>query len=440
MWRKTEVEQGSKALVYCTFDGVANLYHGIGTQTRYLISCLGSSGAELVDAIGEFDVHLLVPDASYSRPGYAINESLLAENREKIAKAGVTLWELAHDDSRLFHIAKWHQLCAEAAKVVRQLVDRYDEVLVAAVDAIFCVLADHLDRELEPSQWERTQLVYTLYSSSRIPGTSHTPGRDEGEATCVARANTDARVFLADVGSYFSRHLVEDFGLDPTRLLPFTQALSLGDPELTRRDRAEALAEVTSWGIPTDRPIVLSLGRADPIKGLDRAIRAVTPLRDRIHFVLIAVPYTQDDPEIAKYRAMLAESGLRHTFVTQFDRGLPRSLCSLDETVAVLSASLGEPCGQVPQEAALWADGGGPVVIVPDEGGLAAQIVPDVTGLVFPQGDIPAMTEKVEIVLDLPSSDRVRMCAAAVEKVRAERDFTRSLREFLDAAWAVDRA
>jgi len=434
-----EVRRGNRALMYCTFDGVANLYHGIGTQTRYLVSCLSSSHAELIDAVGSFDVHLLVPDANSSRPGYAIDEVQLADNRALIDSAGITLWELAHDDSRLFHIAKWHQLCAEAAKVVGHLLDSYDEVLVVAVDAIYCLLAEHLDRELVPSQWQRTKLVYTLYSSSRIPGTSATPGRDDGEAACVARANSDPRVFLANVGTYFSRHLVEDYGLDPARLLPFIQALSLDEPELTRVDRERAVEEVRSWGIPLDRPIVFSFGRADPIKGLDRAIRAVTPLRGRIHFVLIAAPYTDDDPEIAKYRSMLDESGLRNTFVTKFSRSLPRGLCSLGETVVVLSSSLGEPCGQVPQEAALWADGGGPVVIVPDEGGLGEQIVPGMTGLVFPQGDIAAMTDQVRVALDMSGDERRRMCEAAAAKVRAERDFTASLRAFLETAWVVNR-
>ncbi|QFZ17737.1 glycosyltransferase family 4 protein [Saccharothrix syringae] len=419
---------------------MANLYHGIGTQTRYLISCLGGHRAELVDAVGEFDVHLLVPDASYSRPGYAVDEAMLAANRLRVEAADITLWELAHDDSRLFHIDKWHQVSAEAARVVSVLAERYDEVLVVAVDAIYCVVGDHLDRLLTPGQWERTSLVYTLYSSSRIPGTTQEPGRDEGELAAVMRANTDPRVFFADVGTYFSAHLVEDFGLDPTRLRPFIQALSLDDPELQRRDRAEALEEVRSWNIPLDRPIVLSMGRADPIKGLDRAIRAVTPLRERLHFVLIAAPYTPEDAEIRKYRTLLAESGLRHTLVPRFDRTLPRSLCSLHETAAVLSASLGEPCGQVPQEAALWAQGGGPVVIVPDEGGLAAQIIPGTTGFVFPQGDIGAMTRMVETVLDQTPEERDRMRAAATRKVLQERDFTRSLGTFLKSVWGVRQA
>lgn len=424
-----------RSLVYCTFDGVANIYHGIGTQTRYLLSCLADHAQTIRQCTGTFDVHILVPDASYSRPGYAVDEEILRSSHQRIRAAGAKLWELKHDDSKLFHIDKWHQLSAEAAKVIQLLARQCDKVLVVGIDAVFCMLADHLDRELGPELWERTQLVYALHSSSRIPGTKVAIGREEAEISCVARANTDPRVFLADIGSYFSRHLIEEFGLNPNRLRPFTQSLALDDPELQPKSRPRALQELSTWAIPTDRPIILSMGRADPIKGFDRAICALTPLRARIHFVLIAVPYNPDDAEVRRYQALLAESGLRYTLVSEFSRSLPRSLCSLDETAAVLATSVGEPSGQVPQEVALWARAGGPVAIVADEGGLADQICDGINGFKFSQSNVEDITLQVVKAVEMNDHQRRTMRGEALAKVKHERDFTRSLVEFLKSVW-----
>jgi glycosyltransferase involved in cell wall biosynthesis len=431
---KTRPAHG-RALVYCTFDGVANIYHGIGTQTRYLISTLIHQRTEIVDAVGEFDVHLLVPDASFSRPGYAVDGKILAESLQRVDRAQIQLWQLQHDNSMLFHVGKWHQLCSEAAKTIGIITDCYEEVLLVAVDAVYAGLAEHLDHELGTKAWNQIQLVHALYSSARIPGTVFTAGRDELEAACIARANADSRVFLADVGSYFSSHLTQDFNLNPSRLVSLTQALSLSDEEFQPQPTAEAETNAKAWGIPLDRPIVLSLGRADPIKGLDRAILAADPLAERIHFVLIAAPYTPENKEIVKYRRLLGESRLCYTFIPQFDRALPRSLCSLPQTKAVLSASIGEPCGQVPQETALWARLGGPIVIAPAQGGLAAQLRDGVTGLLYEPGDIAAMTKQVERALNMSAERHGVMREAAAAAVMQERDFGTSLKRFLLLMW-----
>jgi glycosyltransferase involved in cell wall biosynthesis len=418
-------------MIHCTFDGVANVYHGIGTQTRYLLSCLAEHRSEIEDAVGDFDVQLLVPDYQRDRPGYTLDQAVLNDSLARAERARVVVVELAHDDGPLFTIEKWHQVSRAAAEHIAGVVDSYDTVTIVAVDAIYCVLAEHLDEVLSPEAWKKTTLVSYLASSAKVPGTSHTPGREEAEAACVERANRDPRVFLADIGQWFSRHLVEAYALRPDRLKPYPVCMSFDDAEMQVRPEAEARAEVLSRGVPLDRPLVLSFGRADPIKGFDQAIAALRPLAEAVHFVLVAAPYNPGDPELERYRGLLEESGLRYSYFPQFERSLPISVCSLPETSVVLATPVGEPLGMAPQEVALWARACGPIIVGPNDGGLSEQIEHGVTGLVFEQGDVDSMTATVAAALSLDEERLREMRSAAYEKVLRERDLVRVVSEFL---------
>ena len=135
-----------------------------------------------------------------------------------------------------------------------------------------------------------------------------------------------------------------------------------------------------AYGIPLDADVVLAFGRAAPIKGFERLIPALAPLRDRIHFVLISVPYINDDSQQQIYDQLLQQHAIRATHIKAFTRDLPPALCQWPRTKMVVVPSRHETFSNIPLEVALWARENGPVVVASSVGGFVDQIEAGVTG------------------------------------------------------------
>jgi hypothetical protein len=84
----------------------------------------------------------------------------------------------------------------------------------------------------------------------------------------------------------------------------------------------------------------------------------------------------------------------------------------------------------------MWARAGGPVVIAPDEGGLAGQLEHDVSGFYYPQGDVGLMTGLLERAIEMTEQQRNAMCRAAHERVATRNDLVQTLTKLLAAAWS----
>ena len=165
------------------------------------------------------------------------------------------------------------------------------------------------------------------------------------------------------------------------------------------QDEAVVRATLDAYGIPLDADLVLAFGRAAPIKGFERLIPALAPLRDRLHFVLISVPYINDDSQQQVYDQLLQRHAIRATHIKEFTRDLPRALCQWARTKVVVVPSRHETFSNIPLEVALWAREKGPVIVASATGGFIDQIVPGVTGFLFDISSSQQLTETIGQVL-----------------------------------------
>jgi len=176
-----------------------------------------------------------------------------------------------------------------------------------------------------------------------------------------------------------------------------------------------------------DRPIIATIGRTDPVKGIDLLIDALGPLRDRAHLVAIVVPFDGRDPLLDAYRRQINARRLSATLVPLFTRDLPRALAALPATRAVACPSRGETLANVPFEVALWARHGGPVVVGPDRDGFREQIDHGRTGILYDPGRPGALTAALTAALDLDPAARTRICDAAYLHASAASDIVPNL-------------
>jgi hypothetical protein len=74
----------------------------------------------------------------------------------------------------------------------------------------------------------------------------------------------------------------------------------------------QAAAIAAAHGVPLDRPIILTIGRAGPVKSVGQLIGHLAPVRDQIHLVAVVVPFHGEDPLFGDYPKSSSSSTGEH--------------------------------------------------------------------------------------------------------------------------------
>lgn len=167
--------------------------------------------------------------------------------------------------------------------------------------------------------------------------------------------------------------------------------------------KQEARAEL---GLALSEQMVLYVGRFDPRKGIETLVKACGNLRNKVQLVIVggSDPNKADGLERQRIEAIVEAAGLREQtrFVGQVghDR-LPLYYGAADICVV---PSHYEPFGLVAIEAMAC----GTPVIASAVGGLVSTVVPEITGLLVPPRDVPALGVALERMIDDPQwADRL---------------------------------
>lgn len=417
----------TKALLYCAVNGIANNTNGIGRQTKTFLATLVRHHHRLSAHAGAFTPYLAVPEPGPATWGY--NEDDLRYARRVVEDLGGEVITLPYDTRRPFwHPDTWRHLSAEAARAARHLADRHEKVLAIGVDTPFAGLAHHTHPGVE--------VLLALFSTARITERPHPdPGRIAWEEEAIAAAGLHPGAWVADVGDFLTRHLQDQYGLDPARLRAWPSGLDLTAADLAPPTRTEAERIVRALGIPAGRPVVAAIGRTDHTKGLDVLIEELAPVRESVHLAMVAVPTGDDRAALLDaYRDRSAELGLSATIIGRYDRNIPRALAAWPDTFAMAVPSRGETLANVVFETALWAQHTGAVVLAPNIDGFPEQIADGHNGLRYDPAP-GALTAGLRRALALTSDERARLRAAAHRKVLNQRNAAEHLATLLATFW-----
>lgn len=428
------------ALVYLTYNGVYNFTNGIGTQTQLLLSGLERIKPELESLHGPIDVHIVCPQPDAHTWGY--DAGLLRQQSRRINALGGKLHYIPYASQpgqELWEIRSWQTLSAGVIPVLHQLAP-YDRVLLLCIDQPWL----HLPRTLETftsGHHQRLHTLLVLYNTAFIRNWN-TPDDDEiaWEQEGLSQAQAGSAVAIADICPSFTAHLIHHFGVSTTQFAPYTSSILTQDPLFALQSDTAIQALLQSYGIPVDTNLVFAFGRAAPIKGFERLIPALAPIREQIHFVLISVPYGDDNAQQRRYDRLLAEHGIQATHIKHFTRELPRALCQWQRTTMVVLPSQQETFSNIPLEVALWARDTGPVVVTSTVGGFADQIQDGMTGFVLDITSPSHMAQTLQRVLQLPRDQHTAIRRNAYHRVLRQYDFTRNFPETLQWFWGATPA
>jgi glycosyltransferase involved in cell wall biosynthesis len=425
------------AIFYLTYNGLYNFTNGIGTQTQLLIGGLEALQEALLRQYGPVDVHVVCPSPDARTWGY--DHAFFQRQQQRLAALGGQLHlipykrEPAQD---LWEVRSWKALCQNVAPLLHSQAAAYDRSLIICVDQPWLQTPDAFRMEKGQEGPHHIDMLLVLYSTAfmrnwETPDAAEIAWEQEG----LDASQPGSRVALADLCPSFTAHLKTHFQLSAAQFAPYTSSILVDDPTFALQDDTVVRTTLQAYGIPLDADVVLAFGRAAPIKGFERLIPALAPLRDRVHFVLISVPYINDDAQQRIYDQLLQQHAIRATHLKAFTRDLPRALCQWPRTKMVVVPSRHETFSNIPLEVALWARENGPVVVASTAGGFVDQIEAGVTGFFVDISSSQHITQTMLQVLDLSPDVHATIRHQAYQRVIQAFDFARNFPLTLQWFW-----
>jgi|SRR5208283_2636782 len=426
------------AIFYLTYNGLYNFTNGIGTQTQLLISGLEVLREMLVRRYGPIDLHVVCPSPDAHTWGF--DQAFFQRQQERLAPLGghVHLIPYKRESSQdLWEIPSWKALCQNVAPLLHTQTAAYERSLVICVDQPWLQTPYALG--MGQSLTRQVDMLLVLYSTAFIRG-GETPDPAElaWEQKGLDASRPGSRVALADLCPSSTAHLKTRFRLSGGPFAPYTSSILMDDPIFDLEDETVVRATLQAHGIPLDADLVLAFGRAAPLKGFERLIPALAPLRDRLHFVLISVPYINDDSQQRVYDQLLQQHAIRATHIKAFTRDLPRALCQWAQTKIVVVPSRHETFSNIPLEVALWAREKGPVIVASTTGGFVDQIEPEITGFLDDFLSCQHVTQTLHHVLSLSPEAHSAIRHRAHQRVVRKYDFIHNFPATLRWFWQRD--
>jgi glycosyltransferase involved in cell wall biosynthesis len=425
------------AIFYLTYNGLYNFTNGIGTQTQLLISGLEAMHGALTTRYGPIDVHVVCPAPDAHTWGY--DHAFLQRQQQRLAGLGGQVHLIPYKrepEQDLWEIRSWKSLCQNVAPLLHTQTAAYDRSLIICVDQPWLQVPDALRVGQGQAVPQPIDMLLVPYSTAFIRhGETPDPTEIAWEQEGLATSQPGSHVALADICPSFTAHLKKHFQLSAAQFAPYTSSILVDDPTFALQDEAVVRTTLQAYGIPLDADVVLAFGRAAPIKGFERLIPALAPLRDRVHCVLISVPYINDDAQQRLYDQLLQRHAIRATHIKAFTRDLPRALCQWARTKMVVVPSRHETFSNIPLEVALWARESGPVVVASTAGGFVDQIEAGVTGFFIDISSRQHITQTMLQVLDLSPDAHATIRQQAYQRVIGAFDFAQNFPVTLQWFW-----
>jgi glycosyltransferase involved in cell wall biosynthesis len=423
------------AIFYLTYNGLYNFTNGIGTQTQLLISGLEVMQEALMARYGRIDVHVVCPAPDAHTWGY--DHAFFQRQRQRLAELGGHVHLIPYKQEAaqdLWEIRSWKSLCQNVAPLLHTQTAAYERSLIICVDQPWLQMPYTL--RIGQRLPQHIDMLLVLYSTAFIrnwetPDPLEVAWEQEG----LEASQPGSRVALADICPSFTAHLKTRFQLTAAQFAPYASSILVDDPTFALQDETVVRTTLQGYGIPLDTDVVLAFGRAAPIKGFERLIPALAPLRGRVHFVLISVPYINDDSQQRVYDQLLQQHAIEATHIKAFTRDLPRALCQWPRTKMVVVPSQHETFSNIPLEVALWAREHGPVVVASTAGGFVDQIEPGVTGFLVDISSCQHITQTVLQVLDLSPDAHATIRRRAYQRVIHAFDFAQNFPATLCWFW-----
>lgn len=422
------------AIIYMAHDGFTSLYTGVGTLARDFLLAFPDVETQFSKYREDVELSLYATTLKYNKTCFGYSEEVRNGTLAMTdSYPNVHLIELDNgSDGKESYgtIENWRHACMSAANFIHTLTPQYDRILVIAVDTPFAQTANYY---LDEYKSDNVQFIWLPQSTVRIhgygkssvldqQGKQYVNERYDWERTIIELANNHDAVAIGSAGDFLRKHLIDEYGASPTVFVDMKNSLYLPRLERNKKDQNYIEQILVAFGVPTDRPLLFSFGRAEPYKGLDYVLRNADELinNDGYYVLILASPYTKDDPYLKELDQLASKYPDDIKIVYDLDFVTPHYLMQWKHTniIAVLSRS--EPFGLIPIESRFY-NNPNMALLVSNQDGLPAQVNDGKDGFITDLTDtsIKACYKKLA---GLSDSDKKAISQKGYEKICDEFD------------------
>ena len=223
------------------------------------------------------------------------------------------------------------------------------------------------------------------------------------------------------ISTHIKRHVMEHYGINEDKLVFVHRCVDVEkfNPQAVSNERLSTMIE--TYELPTDKKIILLIGRLTRWKGQELLIDALGKIKDRQDFHCIL---TGDDQGRTDYTEGLIQKikshnlNSRFTFIKHTD-DVPALMKASD---IVVSASIEpEAFGRIAAE----GEAMGKIVIASNIGGSLDNLKDGITGFHFKSGDAEDLSKKITQALDLDEKEAQKIATNAQKYVKE--NFTKQI-------------
>jgi len=223
------------------------------------------------------------------------------------------------------------------------------------------------------------------------------------------------------ISSHIKKHVMEEYQVPESKIAFIHRCVDVDkfNAKAVTEERLKNIIE--QYELPTDKKIILLIGRLTRWKGQELLIDALAKLKERGDFHCV---FTGDDQGRTKYTEGLIEKIKQYqmngdyTFIRHTD-DVPALMKACD--IVVSTSIEPEAFGRIAAE----GEAMGKIVIASNIGGSLDNIKDGITGRHFKSEDADDLAEKIAWALDLPETERKKMSQAAENFVKE--NFTKQI-------------
>lgn len=223
------------------------------------------------------------------------------------------------------------------------------------------------------------------------------------------------------ISSHIKKHVLQNYQIPEEKIAFIHRCVDVEkfNPSSITAERLKTIIE--QYDLPTDKKIILLIGRLTHWKGQELMIDALAKIKERGDFHCV---FTGDDQGRKKYTEGLINKINQYdmngffTFIRHTD-DVPALMKACD--IVVSTSIEPEAFGRIAAE----GEAMGKIVLASNIGGSLDNIKDGITGRHFKSGDADDLAEKIVWALDLPEDERKKMSQAAENFVKE--NFTKQI-------------
>ncbi len=414
------------AIVYIAHDGYTSLYTGVGTIARDFLFSFPDVANRLHEANEDHFFDLYATTIKYGKKCFGYSETLKRATLDFIKLHNnikfIELLNGSHGEESYAGIECWKTASISAATFIYTLSLSYDYVIAIAVDTPFAQVANYYFNQYESTNVEIVwlpQSTVIIHREKKKTLSAVENLRYRWEKDCIEFANKHKQVFIASVGQYMKTHIIKDFGAKPNKIIDLHNSLYLQRLDNNKLSQKSIEKKLKNLGVPTNRPLLFSFGRAEYYKGLDLVLlESLDLIKKYNYFVLILTsPYedNQKDPTLVMLRSIANKHIRDMKIISTQDFILPHLVMQWKNTKILAILSRAEPFGLIPIESRYYMNQG-LTLLISSVGGLMEQVNDGEDGFVtqLKHRDIRASFEKIA---RLPIGDKKKIVLAGYNKI-----------------------